>query len=294
MTSPPFTFFILGAAKSGTTSLHSYLNMHPAISMAKVKETNFFVDRARRINTRQALDAQFSRSAETVLRGDSSHLHLSSPECAARIREACPDARFVVLLRDPAERAHSLYLHNRRNGSEVAKTFEQALTLETKRSSSDRFQRRCRIHPDIFRYVESGNYEEQLERYIELFPKDRFHIRTFEEFFADPENSLLEVHRFLGVEQSPLMNYPNWLPSSAVPRLAHVASRIHQPYSPASSLRVRVARELRRPKISLPTMSPVTRRDLRQRFQPSVERLGLMLGRPPMWWLGETEDRMDT
>ena len=292
--SPPITFFLLGAAKSGTTSLHGYLNEHPRISMAWVKETNFFVDRNRRVNTREALDAQFGGTAEIVHRGDSSHLHLSSPECAARIRRECPDARFLLLLRDPVERAHSLYLWNRRSGSELSGTFERALALEPTRSASERFKRRCLDHPDMYRYVESGRYHTQLERYFELFPVDRFHIRTFEEFVADPERELLQIHRFLGLEPTPLTAYPNHLPNLGIPPLAPIAHRISNSYNRGSAWRVRLAHELRRPQKKVPPLKPETRERLRQELTPSVRNLSSLLGRPAMWWLGGIEDRQQT
>jgi len=294
MDSFPITFFLLGAAKSGTTSLHKYLDAHPQISMARVKETDFFVERNRRIESLEALNAQFDWSPGIVQRGDSSHLHLSSPECAARIRAECPDARFVVLLRDPVERAHSLYLHTRRNGSETARTFERALALESKRSSSDRFQRRCRDHPNMFRYLESGRYDEQLERYLELFSMDRFLISTFEEFVSDPQAGLLQVHRFLGIDPLPLTSYPNHLEGGAVPRFARLAGRIHKRYTRASAFRVRLARELRRQTKPVPSLDPETRVRLREALTPSVTRLSTLLGRSSMWWLGETEEGVES
>jgi hypothetical protein len=294
MNESPISVFILGAAKSGTTSLHRYLNAHPQISMAKVKETNFYVERNRRIDTLDALRDQFSWSPEILHRGDSSHLHLSSPECAAQIRQACPAARFVVLLRDPVERAHSLYLHNRRSGSETARTFERALALEPARSSSKRFRRKCPGHPDMFRYVDSSRYDSQLERYFELFPVDRFLSRTFEEFFADPESELLQVHRFLGVEPARLPGHPNHFPNLGIPPLAQIARRISIPYSQGSAFRVRLARELRRPTRPLPSLEPETREHLRAALTPSVTHLSSLLGRPSMWWLSETEARIDS
>ena len=285
----PITFFVLGAAKSGTTSLHNHLQAHPRISMARVKETNYFVDRNRRVSTLQDLQEQFSDSSEIVHRGDSSHMHLTCAEPVARVHAECPDARFLLVLRDPVERAHSLYLHNRRMGVEPAHTFERALELESSRAGSKRFARRSPEHPAMFRYVETGRYDEQLQRYFDLFPRERFLIHTFEEFREDPERVVLEAHRFLGVEPTPLMTYPVAMRNNGIPVLAPIARRISNSYNRGSSFRRALATQLVRWRRDVPEMQPTTRADLREQLEPSVRRLSSMLDRPPMWWTAHPE-----
>ena len=279
----PITFFLLGAAKSGTTSLASYLDQHPLISMARVKETNYFLDRNRRVTSVNALYAQFDQDPRIVHRGDASHHHLSCPESADRILRTCPEARFVILLRDPVERAHSLYLHNRNNGFESIRTFERALKLETARATSKRFQRRSVEHPMNFAYFQSGVYDEQLRRYLELFPRERFLIRTYEEFASDPEVVLLDVHRFLGLTPNALQTYPRLMSNPGIPWFAGFSRRLSNSYEPQSGFRKTLARKLRTRVRPLPVLQDETAVSLRAKFAPSVERLEVQLGRSSLW-----------
>lgn len=191
--------FILGAAKCGTTSLHHTLNQHPEIAMSEPKEPCFFSPDFQVVADPDAYFGLFAQRPSARFHGESSHLYFSTPEVAPRLRRLFPDARFIVILRDPAERAYSLYRHMRRHGHEILPTFGQALDEEHRRFADPAF----RVgNPNAFwnyLYVRSSRYDEQLARYLELFPREQFFVLTLGEWRSDPEKWQQAIFRFLGV-----------------------------------------------------------------------------------------------
>src|SRR5687767_12736237 len=104
-------FFVCGAARSGTTSLWEYLRQHPDIYMPAAiehKEPSYFCDLYGMSDWNQYL-ALFREAGNRKRVGEASGPYLTSPESAGRLKEAAPEARIIILLRDPAERAWSLY-----------------------------------------------------------------------------------------------------------------------------------------------------------------------------------------
>ena len=192
-------FFILGAAKCGTTSLYYSLKQHPSIFMSAVKEPSFFCEGSQRVrNPIKYFELFDSAGGETVI-GEASHAYLTDPSSARVLKGLFPDARFVVILRNPADRAFSLYHHMRRHGHEWITTFEKALQAEEQRFSSPRFKENCGQHLYNFLYFRSGLYGEQLRRYFSLFNREQFHILAFESLVADPANTMRAILEFLNV-----------------------------------------------------------------------------------------------
>jgi hypothetical protein len=123
--------------------------------------------------------------------GEASTLYLYSDRAAKAIHEAVPDARLIVLLRDPVRRAHSSYRHLIRDGREPAATFSEALEAEGAR-------RRARWE-HLWHYTEVGRYARQLARYYEIFDAEQIRVYVFEEFVAEPRRVLRSVFDHLGV-----------------------------------------------------------------------------------------------
>ncbi|MEI6377663.1 MAG: sulfotransferase, partial [bacterium] len=192
--------FILGAAKCGTTSLHYALSQHPEIHLSSIKEPSFF--------SRRPLDAMnpidyfnlFPYQSGKMYYGEASHANFSSPEAAPILRQLFPDAKFLLILRNPVRRAHALYHHLFRHGEEQLTSFEQALEEEDKRFHDGRFRDTSRTYFWNYMYVRSSRYDLQLERYLGLFPKEQFFVFTLGEWKSDPQRWLREVFRFLKVD----------------------------------------------------------------------------------------------
>lgn len=190
-------FFILGAAKSGTTSLYNYLNQHPGIYLSPVKEPTFFCEEFQIISDPISYFKLFDDVTTERIVGEASHAYLTSPSTPRVLRGLFPSARFVVILRNPADRAFSLYHHMRRSGYEYINSFEKALEAEEERIISSRFRDNCPQYLYNFLYYRSGLYGEQLRRYFEFFERDRFYLLTSDALKRDPRASVEAILRFL-------------------------------------------------------------------------------------------------
>lgn len=176
---------VIGAAKSGTTSLHLYLSMHPQISMSKLKELNFFIrdDWADRLPW---YSAQFESKQ---VRGESSPTYTQYPYCgsaAEAMFQAIPDAKLIYMVRDPVERAVASYaeeVHNRREVRNIEAAFAD---LEEQTNP----------------YVMGSRYTLQLNRFLEYFPINQVLIIDSDELRSNRRITLMEVFQFLGVDDT--------------------------------------------------------------------------------------------
>lgn len=192
-------FFILGAAKSGTTSLYYYLKQHPEIFMSPVKEPSFFCWPFQVVKNPVEYFQLFAKDGNRPIRGEASHVYLTHPDSPPMLSLLFPDAKFVVILRNPADRAYSLYHYMRMMGYEYIFSFEKALEIEEKRFNSKRFQKRCPHYFYNYLYFRSGLYAQQLQRYFSRFKMEQFHILSLEHLKINPLQTLKEIFRFLEV-----------------------------------------------------------------------------------------------
>jgi hypothetical protein len=192
---------ILGAQKCGTTSLHGYLVQHPGVIPPLRKEVHYFDLNYPRGEAWYR--AHFGRIGEAGLNLDASPYYLFHPAVPARLHALLPDARLVVLLRDPVRRAYSHYWHERAKGREKLE-FEDAIAAEPARIAAaeaglaDGSLDRSADHQH-FSYLARGRYAEQLERWLALYPRERFHVVRFEDLVKEPLARLNEVLAFLGL-----------------------------------------------------------------------------------------------
>lgn len=192
-------FVILGAQKAGTTSLYELLTRHPQVVPARRKEVHF-LDRhwKRGIGwyRDQFPDVRDTDSAEPVLTGEATPYYLFHPEAPARLRVAAPEARLLVVLRDPVDRAYSHYQMQVRRGRED-QGFARALALEAERLAAG-----PENHPR-YSYVARGRYAEQLRRWFAVFPRERFLVIESGELVRRTEAVLAGMTRFLGIAPFP-------------------------------------------------------------------------------------------
>jgi hypothetical protein len=240
---------ILGAQKSGTSSLHYYLVQHPGVIAPLRKEVHYFdLNHGR---GEAWYRAHFGRVGEPGLNLDSSPYYLFHPAVPARLHALLPDARLVVLLRDPVRRAYSHYWHERDKGRETL-PFEDAIAAETGRIEADHEQLangalEVSTAHQHFSYLARGRYAEQLERWLALYPRERLLALRFEDLVRDPLAVLNATLGFLGLD-------------------------------PAGSVRLE-ARNTRR----YPPLAESTAMRLREYFEPHNARLEALLGRAMGW-----------
>ena len=281
---PGPNLFVVGAAKAGTTSLWAHLKAHPEIFMAKVKEPHFYSRGGLAPGQLSVKDPEeyarlFARGAARRYRGEASPSYLWDESAAARIKRAEPEARILVSLRDPVERAWSSYVMCTSLGLED-RPFEQAL--------DDELAGGVDIAAQPPPYLARGRYAEQLARYLELFG-DATILVWFDELAADTRGTMRSVFDRLGLDPLPAERLdPTPVVPHLRPRNAAAAALLGLPgvrRAGDALLRGRVRRlaqaaVLRHEK---PELHPLTRSRLRELFAPDDDRLRELLGRPLPW-----------
>lgn len=187
------TFLILGAQRSGTTSLFEYLMEHPQFAPPIRKELHFF-DRATQSLAQYRASFPYRRPGRRT--GEASPSYLYHPLVPGRVRDVLPDVRLIALLRDPVERAYSQYHHERALGNEPL-SFADAVVQEPGRLAADRrYKSFAFIHHS---YLTRGEYGRQLERWLAHFPRERILVLLSQDLFEAPVETLRAVQDWLGV-----------------------------------------------------------------------------------------------
>lgn len=199
-------FLIVGAAKSGTTSLHSYLSQHPDIFMPKWKELSFFIGDPfgplNKVKKPESYYMAFSKVQSQSAVGEASTGYLYDESVPKRIKEVLGTIKIIIVLRNPVDTAYSLYNHQVRREGETLKTFEEALEAEAGRLSKPDFRENCYGWHANYYYFHRGLFHEQVKRYLDAFSKDNVLIFLFEELFTEPVRTTQRAFRFLGVDDA--------------------------------------------------------------------------------------------
>lgn len=189
-------FIIIGAAKSGTTSLARYLASHPNIKVVG-ERLEFFGEysnpRFDDISADEYTSMMCCGSNENYTVGEKSVSYLYSKNAPKEIFKMVPNAKLIVILRNPIERAYSDYWHRVRTGVETL-SFKEALDAESGRILAGK---RFELH-----YATYGLYTEYLKNYIDLFGRDRVLILFYEDLKKDSESVTRSCLEFLGVKVS--------------------------------------------------------------------------------------------
>jgi hypothetical protein len=203
-------FFLLGAPKAGTTALHAALAQHPQLYLSAVKEPKFYLcdgGPPRRSGQRGPGDAHsaqewvwrrgeyeelFDVAPPGTLRGESTPFYLYDRLAQRRIHADVPDAKLLVVLRDPIDRAYSNWMHLWSDGLEPIGDFAEAWAAEDERVAAG--------WAPFWHYRRLGLYGEQLRDLIELFGREQVHVLRYRDLVETPDEALNKVSAFLGVE----------------------------------------------------------------------------------------------
>lgn len=219
---------IIGAMKSGTSSLHFYLTQHAQVVPPLRKEVHYFD-----LNHERGepwYRANFGRAGEAGLNLDSSPYYLFHPRVPERAHALVPQAKLIVLLRDPVRRAYSHYWHECDKGREKL-SFEDAIAAEPGRVEREHARlaageiERSSAH-QYFSYLARGRYAEQLRRWLEFYPREQLLVLRFEDLARDPLPVLNRTLGWLG------------LPAMAGARLEARNTRRYPPMAPATAARL--------------------------------------------------------
>ena len=299
MTMP--NFLVIGAGKSGTTSLYNYLKQHPQIYMSPVKEPRFFALEGKGIDfngpgDKKALGSSitdieayhrlFDGVTDETAVGEASPLYLYSSRAPGRIANHVPGAKLIAVLRDPAERAYSGFLHLVRDGLEPLDNFARALEEEEARIESN--------YAPHWHYKAGGFYYTQLSRYLERFDRDSIRVYLYEDLKADPLGVVRDIFGFLSVEKRFVPDISLRHNAGGVPR----DKRLHAFLTGSSPLRAALKplipagvrrnlssnlkkRNLQEP----PPLTPEVRQKLIEAYREDILKLQSLLRRDLSNWL---------
>jgi hypothetical protein len=245
-------FLIVGAQRSGTTSLYRYLAEHPAVAPPVRKEIQYFTLHYRR--GARWYRTHFPMAGRQRMTFEATPYYLFHPAAPPRAADTVPHAKVVALLRDPVSRAFSQWQHNATRGLEHL-GFEAALDAETDRLAGE--QERLAVDADywsdahrLWSYTARGEYATQIERWLSHYPREQLLVLRSEDLYDRPGETYARTLEFLGLTPVALDVYPRYTRRT-----------------------------------SSAQMSERARRRLAAHFGPHNERLATVLGEEP-WWAG--------
>jgi Sulfotransferase family len=299
-------FVIIGAARSGTTSLYRYLAQHPDVFTSPVKETNYFAWEAERppggpapileqmypIRSVAAYRALFDEVSGQQAIGEASPRYLHVPGVPERLAGELPDVRLVAILREPARRAYADYMVRRRKGIE-GRTFEALIEAEAPRLHEPPL-------PGSRPILHHGLYHAHLRRWFAVVPPERLLVLLHEDLAADPAGLFVRLCRFLGITEVATMDStvrygPAGLARSPTldrvvnGRLANSARSLLPTVARGPARRL--VRWVRRQNTHRPELPTELRARLAELYRDDIRALGKLIGRDLRTWLPNFGDR---
>jgi hypothetical protein len=310
--------FIVGAPKSGTTSLYEWLKEHPQVFMSPFKEPCYFardlaweesgyylrygVDRARYV-------ALFEDVGGATRVGEASTRYLYSQDAPRLIAAETTDPRIIVMVRNPIDMVASLHAHKVASGSEDVHALGEALAAEDDRRQGRRIPRHS--NPKLSTYRDRARFGEQIVRWIDVFGRDRVHVAVLERVMPDPAAHFRAILEFLDIDpmyrpasfavhnpahgsrggplgtlaRSRLVQFAAW---RVVPRLIGEARALEL-------VRRAVQSPILRRKASRAAVPPELRQRLEAEFAPDVQLLSELLGQDlaTLWFSAPEMARLD-
>lgn len=209
-------FFVAGAPKAGTTALHAALAQHPELYLSPIKEPKFFLTDGpppaqgggpgdlktyrEHVWRRADYEALFDAAPAGTLRGESTPFYLYRDDAQRRIRTLIPQARLIIVVRDPVERAHSNWTHLWSAGLDPIGDFVAACGAEDQRIAAG--------WADFWHYKRVGRYGQQLQHLYTVFPAEQVLVLRYRDLVEDPPSTLNRICDFLGVAQGIIQRVP--------------------------------------------------------------------------------------
>ena len=226
-------FFIIGAPKCGTTSLARWLAEHPEIFFTPIKEPHFFsTSLANRVITSDGAYRRLFDGVGPTHRavGEASTWYLYCEAAIPNILRVLPEARFIIMTRDPVEMARSLHHHNLRVLHEDESDFARAWALQADRRSGRQIPANC-IEPAFLQYGAACSLGHQIERLLSLVVPERVFHLSLEELRTDPARHYRRALAFLGLADDGRKDFPIANParghrSRALQRLIRMGGRL--------------------------------------------------------------------
>lgn len=304
-------FFIVGAPKCGTTALAHYLSAHPDIYVVR-KEMHFFGSDLRFSNQfyrrdRSAYLAEFGTCKDEPLIGEASVWYLFSHFAADEIKAFNPEARIIIMLRNPVPLLHSLYCAFSADGNEHLPTFREALAAEGERQLGLEIGRQAYL-PQALVYRKTVRFTEQVRRYFKVFGRDRVQVIIYDDFSSNTAEVYRKTLEFLGAATK--VAPPSFVPVNAnvngnqSVKSPTMRAILNDPFVRGAALTLRgwlpgpVFSMMQKAGVRLNASNIITTQQkrapleqdlelsLRREFAPEIERLSVLLGRDLTHWSG--------
>jgi len=290
-------FFIVGAAKCGTTSLYDYLCQHPQVFMSPHKEPHYF---ARDfsfppewcIREPDRYIEQFAGAAGAKAIGEASVWYIYSPVAPWELKEFSPDARIIAMLRDPVDMMYSLHGQFLWNCNDDIMDFQQTLAAQEQRAIGLRIPPEAHA-PFALQYMKVAAFSPQIRRYYEVFGRDRVHVVLFDDLIADTAGEYRKVLRHLDVDEAftptfevvnPVKPIIPWL-NRFLARRPMLRRSLHMALPSKMIRKINYALPYLLPTLNRPRrISPELRARLIAQFAPEIDALEKLLGRDLSAW----------
>ncbi|WP_251941179.1 sulfotransferase family protein [Salinibacter ruber] len=263
-------FLIVGAMKSGTSTLAHYLRQHPEVYMP-VDEVHFFYEQGRGNWQKgfQWYESQFHEASPSQIAGEKTPTYSYLPGTAERIHEVLPNVKLLWIFRDPIDRAYSNYWHAVCAGVE-SKSFAEAVRLEEQRIKKSPWKG----------YVRRSIYSEQVERYLDYFDQNQMHFCLLENLKEKPNSVLKDLAGFLGVDSDNFVSdvRDDRKNMTYVPRFPLLRYAVRSIFGQGSLVGRIEKRVNKREEPGYPEMSSKIRSDLEGYFAPYNNRLKELTG----------------
>jgi hypothetical protein len=294
-------FFIVGAPRCGTTAMYEYLRGHPDVFMPDVKEPQFLSADLEMpwLVSRDKYLLLFQEASTKKRVGEASVFYLYVKKAASEIKRFSPDARIIIMLRNPAEMLYSLHARYLASGVEDIADFSHALDAEAERRQGRRPTPSC--YPiELLFYRDVAKFSEQVQRYFDVFGRTCVHVILYDDFKHDVAGEYAKTLRFLEVSEqfrpefkivNPNRTARSRLLQKIVVNLPRRARNILKTleFNPLFGRLVRGVQELNSEYVRRPPMDEAVRIRLRHEFAPEIQQLGTLVGRDLSAWTRDEE-----
>lgn len=294
-------FFIIGAPKAGTTSLSEYLRTHPNVFMSDPKEIHFFATdfpRYRFVETMADYLQLFSNAQNSHKAiGEASVYYLYSDTAVKKIKEFNPDARIIVMLREPIQLAYSQHSEMVFNCNEDMNDFQTAWELQNERKKGKQVPPGCRdVKVLLYKGIASMGF--QVNRLLSFFSQENIHFIWLEELKNNPRKMYLDVLNFLEVPDDGKIDFPNinsnkkyrwkWMAKiSQTPPLfiVNIVRSMRLNFGISLGPLISIVRNFNRQNAQRPSLDPVFIQRLKQDFKKDIQLLSKITGKKLDHWL---------
>lgn len=292
-------FYIVGGYKCGTSLMHQFLRQHSEIFMPEVKEIYHFGSdltfKYPKVTKKEYLEF-FSGANNEKRIGDATAAYLMSGNAAKEIKQFNPDAKIIIMLRNPVEMIYSLHSEMVYQGYELLKDFSSAINVKDGRRQGKDISSYIRCPVENLYYLKVPLFTKQVKKYFDVFGKENVHIIIFDDLKREMAGEYRKTLQFLRVNEQFQPSFKIVNPNKSVrsEKIRNVLKNIPSKYKqlgkilfPFRTLRGKIFRGLlfmNTRYVDRPPMPEKLEYELKMYFKPEVNQLSTLLKRDLRYW----------